>query len=64
MRRLNKPLFSFLNISSSLMEAERTYMITAICELALVILLFIGLYTIPVMPIILGAGFLIWLIKR
>jgi len=39
-------------------------MITAICELALVILLFIGLYTIPVLPMILGAGFIIWCIKH
>jgi hypothetical protein len=39
-------------------------MLAAIGELALIVLIFIGLYTIPVMPIILGAGFLIWLIKH
>jgi len=36
----------------------------AIAQMAGVILLFIGLYTIPIFPLVLGAGFLIWCFKH
>ena len=39
-------------------------MLEGIRDMALVLLAYIGLYTIPVMVMVLGAGFLIWIIKH